>query len=99
MALTKAQMLEMLEHDEDSDLWLLNEDGTTVIVPDQDITRFQDMTTWPRYICRSITVNNLVEGMGADNALAFVNNIIASTIDHQPGPIARLASRLNPTNW
>lgn len=99
MALTKQQMVEMLENDEDSDLWLLNEDGSTAIVPNQDITKFQDMSSWPRYICRSVTVNNLVRGMGEDKALAFVNGIIASTIAHEPGPIARFTSRLNPTNW
>ena len=96
MALTKAQMLEMLEHDEDSDLWLLDKHGQTLIVPDQDITRFQDLTAWPRYICRSITVNQLVSGMGEDQALAFVNQIIESTIEHTPGRIARFAARFNP---
>lgn len=78
--LTRDQLIEMLEHDEDTDVWLLNSDGTTSIVPDQDITDFQNPLTWPKYICRSAAVNDHVATKGVDGAVAFINSIMTLTM-------------------
>lgn len=84
MALTREQLVEMLEHDEDTDLWLLNSDGTTSIVPDTDITQYQTHTSWPRYICRSESVNMWVNALGVDQALTQINSLIDSMIVSPP---------------
>lgn len=78
--LTRDQLLEMLEHDEDSDIWLLNSDGSTSIVPDQDISAFQNPLTWPKYICRSSAVNDHVATKGVDGAVSFINMIMTLTM-------------------
>lgn len=87
MKLTADQLVEMLEHDEDTDIWLLNQDGSTSIVPDQDITEFQNPGSWPRYICRSIAVDQHVRRRGVDGALEYINFIIEHTMTRKAGPM------------
>lgn len=80
MELTADQLVEMLEHDEDTDIWVLNEDGSTAILPDQDITPLQHPQTWPKYICRSSAVNSHVRDKGVDGALKYINWVIETTM-------------------
>lgn len=98
MALSREQLVEMLENDEDTDLWLLNADGTTSIVPDTDITRYQTHSAWPRYICRSESVNMWVNAVGVDQALTQINMLIESMIITPPrsmvASVAAAAARL-----
>lgn len=104
--LTLDQFVEILEHNrdnaKDSDIWLLlNEEGETAIVPDQDITEFQNPATWPRYICRAEAINAHVASDtrraadpnnpmaavdGLYSALDYINFIIRTTIVQRMTP-------------
>lgn len=88
MKLSADQLIEMLEHDEPTDIWLLNEDGSTSIVADQDITEFQNPASWPRYICRSSAVDDHVADKGVEGALSYINFIIEHTMTSRRGPVA-----------
>lgn len=99
MILTREQMVEMLEHDEDTDLWLLDCDFdamtySTLIVPGGDeeyLAAYMDPSTWPRFICKSLAVNQFVDEFGEDRALAIVNGLIEKTIA-RPTPRNPLSS-------
>lgn len=76
MGITKPQLLEILEHDADTDLWLAWPDGSITAVPQDEFDHDGPMgnpAVWPRVLCHSITVNRLVRSHGEDGALAVVN--------------------------
>lgn len=58
---TFTQFVEVLEHnkgnDRDTDIWVLHEDGSTSIIPDQDTAELQSRRSWPMYICRAAAIN------------------------------------------
>lgn len=84
------QFTEILEHNRDNnrdnDIWLLHKDGSTSIVPDQNIAAFQDPHTWPKYICRVSAVNDHVtydtaKAADTSNPMAAVDGLYAA-LDH-----------------
>jgi hypothetical protein len=86
MALTVEQMQTILEHDSPTDMWLLHEDGTITAEPDGPIDEYLRHDTWPRYLCRSESIDNLVTAVGADRALQQVNMLINNNMLGQPSP-------------
>ena len=85
------QMYEMLDNDEDTDLWLLTEQGDTVIVPysgEEALAEYMNPNSWPRFICKSLTVNQLEQGLGPVAALTLVNDTIANIIVPRHMPVA-----------
>ncbi|GHP18871.1 hypothetical protein RN2511_036070 [Rhodococcus sp. NKCM2511] len=90
------QFVAILEHNRDNqrdnDIWLLHKDGSTSIVPDQNIAAFQDPQTWPKYICRSEAVNSHVSADGLYAALDHVNWAIGLTMSMANSRVARAAS-------
>ncbi|WP_285189969.1 hypothetical protein [Rhodococcus sp. MEB041] len=78
--LTVAQLQEILAHDGPTDIWVLEQDGSITVVPDQPIEEFQNPATWPKYLARSGSIDNIVLGQGYVPALTFVNQIIDSLI-------------------
>lgn len=92
--LTLDQMIEMLRVGKSTDIWLLNEDGSTSIVPDQDISEFLHRLSWPKYICRSSSLDDHVRSRGPDAALKHVNDIIDGTINNlTPFKLAKLVAK------
>ncbi|ORI13419.1 hypothetical protein [Rhodococcus sp. 1168] len=107
MALTADQLIEFLAHNADNsrndDIWLLHDNGDTEIVPDQDIAEFQNPHTWPKYICRSAAVNNIIQDRserlknspesGLQAGLDFLNLAIRLTgIEESGSPVKAMAS-------
>lgn len=97
------QFVETLEHNKDntrdSDIWVLNQDGSTSIVPDQPIAELQRPATWPKYICRAGAVNAHVASDGLDAALDHINWAIQLTMPSVnlgavPAALARSVRRL-----
>lgn len=82
--LTLSQFVEVLEHnkgnDRDTDIWVLNEDGSTAIVPDQNIDELKSRNSWPMYICRAAAVNSHVAADGPYAALEYLNWAISVTV-------------------
>lgn len=74
--LTVEQMQTILDHDGPTDIWLLELDGTITVVPDQPIEEYLNPATWPKYLARSASIENMDRRLGADKALAFVNRSI-----------------------
>lgn len=89
--LSMEKFVEILEHNadnaHDSDIWiLLNKEGDTAIVPDQDLAVLQHPATWPKYICRASAVNDHVrydtaKAADPNNPLAAVDGLY-SALDH-----------------
>ncbi|WP_032376022.1 hypothetical protein [Rhodococcoides fascians] len=61
------------------DIWLLNEDGSTSIVPDQDPARWLDPESWPRYLCRTGAVAEHQARWGADT-FAYLDRLFQATV-------------------
>ncbi|KIQ15345.1 hypothetical protein [Rhodococcus sp. MEB064] len=78
--LTVEQLQEILAHDGPTDIWLLEQDGSITVVPDQPIDEFQNPSTWPKYLARSGSIDNIVLGQGYEPALRFVNFTITTLI-------------------
>ncbi|OZF40737.1 hypothetical protein CH296_00325 [Rhodococcus sp. 14-2496-1d] len=87
---TFEQFTEILAHNadnaHDSDIWILHQDGTTEIVPDQPLHELQHPATWPKYICRAAAVNDHVtydtkQAADLSNPMAAVDGLYAS-LDH-----------------
>lgn len=97
MALTTDQLIEILAHNTDNsrddDIWLLHDNGETEIVPDQYIAEFQNPYTWPKYMCRSGAVNNIIQDRGLYAGLDFLNFAIRLTgIEASSSPVKAMAS-------
>ncbi|MGW5267272.1 hypothetical protein ACWEQ4_01345 [Rhodococcus sp. NPDC003994] len=67
-------------NDRDDDIWVVHKNGQVSILPDQDVGPLQDPATWPKYIGRAGSLNNLVRANGPDQTLDFINKLIAQTM-------------------
>ena len=89
------QFVEILEHnkgnDRDRDIWVLHEEGSAEIIPDQSIAELQNPQTWPAYICRAGAVNAHVSADGLYAALDHVNWAIGLTTSMRH-PVKAMAS-------
>ena len=79
-------MQTILASDAPTDMWLLHDDGSITAEPDGPIDDYLRPDTWPRYLCRSEAIDNIVTAMGAARALQQVNMIINTTITPRPTP-------------
>lgn len=74
--ITLDQMRTILASDEPTDMWLLHEDGSVTAqaeTPSAPLDEYLRPDTFPRYICRSQAVDNLVAAMGEERALRAIN--------------------------
>lgn len=86
--ITLEQMRQILASDEPTDMWLLHEDGSITAhpeTPDAPISFYLRPDTWPRYICRSMTVENLCL-ISQTHALTWLNNQLEA---QEPATLAR----------
>jgi hypothetical protein len=96
--LTVEQLQEILAHDGPTDIWLLQEDGTISVIPDQPIGPFMRTGVWPRYLVRSKFLDRIMmeayrdENLGYLTALAFINKEIDRVT--ATGPAARMGEAL-----
>ena len=84
--ITLEQLQAILASDAPTDMWLLFEDGHIEARPetaDAPIDTYLDPNTWPRYVCRSEAVDNLVTAMGETRALNQVNMMLNTTVKPQ----------------
>ncbi|WP_032376714.1 hypothetical protein [Rhodococcoides fascians] len=94
MSLTLEQLVEILKDGRGEDIWLLNEDDSTSIVPDQDISEFLHRMSWPKYICRSSTLDGIVSSDGPYAALDYINTLVDATIVNMtPFKLAKLVAK------
>lgn len=81
---TLAQFVEVLEHnkgnDRDTDIWVLHENGSTSIIPDQDTRELESRKSWPMYICRAGAINSHVAADGPYAAVNYLNWAISMTV-------------------
>ncbi|OZE04322.1 hypothetical protein CH249_25645 [Rhodococcus sp. 05-2255-3B1] len=103
---TLEQFMEVLAHNadnrHDSDIWILHEDGTTEIVPDQPLAELQSPQTWPRYICRAAAVNDHVgydtaKAANPSNPSAAVDGLYAA-LDHLNWAISLTVAPSSPAS-
>ena len=87
--ITLEQLREILASDEPTDMWLLHEDDTITAEPDNPdvpLDEYLRADTYPRYLCRSKAIEQLVTAMGEDRALQQVNMMINTAVAPKTGP-------------
>lgn len=87
--LTLDQLHTILASDEPTDMWLLQEDGTITAEPEDPNKPLDDYLradTYPRYLCRSKAIEQLVSAMGEKRALQQVNMMINTVVAPKPSP-------------
>lgn len=92
MSLTVEQLHTILAADDPTDMWLLHEDGTITAEPDGPIDEYLRHDTWPRYLCRSESIDNLVAAMGEARTLQQVNMMI-NNLGAPPKPTPKALAR------
>lgn len=87
--MTLDQLREILASDEPTDMWLLHEDGTITAEPedpDTPLDEYLRADTYPRYLCRSKAIEQLVTAMGEQRTLQQVNMMINTAVAPKPSP-------------